>query len=77
MVKATPRPFYPRDWRGTHCIEGCVDSGTGLYSKENFTLTGIRSSAIVQPVGSRYTDYAILVLPCRLYTWKINAYFDT
>ena len=55
-----------------------MGSGAVLESKENFALTSIRSPPpTVQPVQSHYVDCAILVLPYRLYTWKINTYFDT
>jgi hypothetical protein len=26
----TPRPLYPREWRGTYCIEGWVGPTAGL-----------------------------------------------
>jgi hypothetical protein len=30
VVNATPRPLYPRERPGTHCIGGWVGPGTGL-----------------------------------------------
>ena len=30
VVNATPRPLYPRERRGTHCIGGWVHPMTGL-----------------------------------------------
>ena len=51
--------------------------GAGLESKENYALTSIRSPPTIQPIQSRYEDCAILVLPYRLYTRKINTDFDT
>jgi hypothetical protein len=61
VVKATPRPFYPRERPGIHCIADWVGPRTGmdgcgkscpLPSRDSNPLT-------VLPVGNRYTDYAI------------------
>ena len=30
VVKATPRPLYPREWRGNHCIGGWVGLRAGM-----------------------------------------------
>ena len=30
MVNATPRPLYPREWLGVHCIGGWVEPRAGL-----------------------------------------------
>ena len=40
VVNATPRPLYPRERPGTHCIGGWVGLGAGV---ENLAPTGIRS----------------------------------
>jgi hypothetical protein len=50
--------------RGTHWIGGWVDLRAGLDDLEErkfLTLPGLelRPPSIVQPVASRYTDYAI------------------
>jgi hypothetical protein len=33
VVNATPRPLYPREWPGTHCLGGWVGPGSGLAWK--------------------------------------------
>jgi hypothetical protein len=44
VVKATPRPLYPRERPGTHCTGGWVGLTTCLVGCEKFRpLTGIRS----------------------------------
>ena len=50
VVNATPRPLYPRERPGTHCIGGWVGPRAGL--------DGCGKSR-PQPVASRYTDWAI------------------
>jgi len=35
VVNDTPRPFYPRERHGTHCIGGWVGPRAGLDSAEN------------------------------------------
>jgi hypothetical protein len=43
VVNATPRPLYPRERPGTHCIRGRMDPRTGLNRcAENRIPTGIR-----------------------------------
>jgi hypothetical protein len=51
-VKATPRPVYPRDIPGTHCIRGWVGLTAGT---ENLALTGF-DPRTVQHVANSYTD---------------------
>jgi hypothetical protein len=59
VVKATPRPLYPRGNRpGTNFIGGWVGPRTGLDDAENLTPLGFDPRS-VQPVQSRYTHYAI------------------
>ena len=35
VVKATPRPLYPRERPGTHCIGGWVGPRAGLDNNNN------------------------------------------
>jgi hypothetical protein len=59
MVSFTPLPLYPRERAlGTHFIGGWVDPRAGL---DDMDPTGTRTPAplVVQPVASRYTDWAI------------------
>jgi hypothetical protein len=65
VVSFTPQPLYPRGRApGTHWIGGWVDPRTGLEELEKrkfLTLPGYRDSnsdPSVQPVASRYIDYA-------------------
>ena len=59
VVNATPRPFDPRERPGTQCIGGWVGPRAGLNEcgKSRFQ-TGFDPRA-VQPIASRYTDWAI------------------
>ena len=52
---ATPRPLYPREGTGTHCIRGCVGpwagrDGFGNPPPPKYSIPGM---------SNRYTDYAI------------------
>jgi hypothetical protein len=60
VVNATPRPLYPRERTGTHCIGGWF----GRTSK-NSPQKGFDSRS-VQPVASRYT------IIFKLYGSKLN-----
>ena len=42
VVNAMPRPLYPREGPGTHCIGGWVDPRAGLEGAEYLAPTGIR-----------------------------------
>ena len=42
VVNATPRPIYPRERPGTHCIGGWVGPGPVWTGAENLTPTWIR-----------------------------------
>jgi hypothetical protein len=69
VVKLRPGHFTPGERaRGTHWIGGWVDLGAGLDDLENniFDHTGTRTPtpSVVQPVASRYTDYAIPAHSC-------------
>jgi hypothetical protein len=59
VFKATPRPLYPREKPGTHFIGGWVGTRAGLdgCEKSSFPLRFDRRT--VQPVVSRYVDWAI------------------
>ena len=39
MVNAMPRPFYPRQWPGTHCVGGCV-FWEDMQKRKFITTTG-------------------------------------
>jgi len=43
VVNATPRPLYPRERPGTHCIGGWWATGSFWTGAENLVATGIRS----------------------------------
>jgi len=62
VVKATPRPFYPRERPGTHCIGGWVGPRAGLDGGGKISLPPGFDPRTVQPVASRYTDCAIPAL---------------
>ena len=53
VVKATPRPFYPRERPGTHFIGGWVGPWAGLDGCGNSRLH--RDSISGPSVASRYT----------------------
>ena len=60
VVNATPRPLYPRERPGTHCIRGWVGPRPRLDGcGKSRPLPGF-DPRTVQPVPSRYTDCAIL-----------------
>jgi hypothetical protein len=60
-----PGRFIPEEIApGVHWIGGWVEPRAGLYELEErkfFNPTGTRNSnlSVVQPVASRYTDYAV------------------
>jgi hypothetical protein len=64
VVSSTPLPLYPRERvPGTHFVGGWVDPRAGLDHMEKWKFLPHRDSysrpPIVQPVASRYTDWAI------------------
>jgi hypothetical protein len=65
VVSFKPLPFYPRKWApGTNFIGGWVDPRAGLDDMEKwkfFILPGLEIPPllVVQPIASRYTDWAI------------------
>jgi hypothetical protein len=59
VVNATPRPFNPRERPGTHCIGGKVGPQVRSGRVRKISPPLGFDPRIVQPVASRYTDYAI------------------
>ena len=59
VVNATPRPLYPRERRGTHCIRGWVDHKCRSGRVRKITQPPGFDPRTVQPVASLYTNYAI------------------
>ena len=56
VVNATPRPLYPRERPGTHCIGGWVDPSAGLDECGKSRPPPGLGPRTVQPAASRYTD---------------------
>jgi hypothetical protein len=56
VVKATPRPLYPRERHITHCIGGLVGPRAGLDGCGKSRPPLGFDLRTVQPVASRYTD---------------------
>jgi len=63
VVKATPRLLYPREGPGTYCVGGWVGPRAGLYGCGKSRLPPAFYPRTLQPVASRYTDWAILAPP--------------
>jgi hypothetical protein len=61
VVNATPRPLYHRERPGTHCIGGWVGTRSGLEGCGKSRPPPGFDPRTVQPVASRYTDWAIPV----------------
>ena len=59
VVNATPRPLYPRERPGTHCIGSWVGPRTGLDRCGKFRLPPGFNPRTVQSVASHYTDWAV------------------
>jgi hypothetical protein len=59
VVDATLRPLYPRERCGTHCTWGWVGPRTGLDACGKSRPRPGFDPRTVQPVASRYTDWAI------------------
>ena len=62
VVNATSQPLYLRERPGTHCIGGWVALRAGLDGCGKSHPSPDFDPRTVQPVSSRYTDYAIPVL---------------
>jgi len=58
-MHATPRPLYPRERPGTHCIEGWVRPRAGLEGCGKSRSPPGFDPRTVQLVASSYTDCAI------------------
>jgi hypothetical protein len=69
VVNGTPRPLYPRERLGTHFIGGWVGLRAGLDGCGKSRPPPGFDHRAVQPVASRYTDYAIPV-PKKKKNWK-------
>ena len=68
VINATPRPFYPRERPGTHCMGGWV----GRFGQVRKISPPPRfDPRTVQPVASRYIDWAI---PALCIFWKKKFY---
>jgi len=59
VVNSKPRPLYPRERPGTHCIGGWVGPRAGLDGCGKSHSPPDLDPLTVQPVVSRYTDFAI------------------
>jgi len=68
VVNATPRPLYPPERPGTHCIGGWVGPRAGRDGCENLAPPTGFDPQIVQPVASRTGYCKVLgVLSTRLF----------
>jgi hypothetical protein len=63
VVNATPRLLYLRERPGTHCIGGWVGPRAGLDGCGKSRPPPGFDPRTVQPVASRYTDWAIPAHP--------------
>ena len=59
VVNATPRPLYPRENSGTHCIRGWVGPRAALKGMRKRSPQLGFDPPTVQPVASLYADYCI------------------
>ena len=59
VVSTTSRPLYSRERPGTHCVGGWVGLGAGLDGYGKSRPPPGFDPRTVQPVASRYTDWAI------------------
>jgi len=66
VVNATPRPLYPRERSGTHCIGGWVGPRADLDGCGKSRPSPEFDSRTVQLVASCYADYAIPALESKL-----------
>jgi hypothetical protein len=68
VVNATPRPLYPRERPSSHCTG---PQARFLQGRKTSPPPGF-DPRTVQPVASRYTDYAIPVHECDLDSSKMR-----
>jgi hypothetical protein len=74
VVNAKNRPFYPREWPGTHCTGGWVGPRAGLDVLKISPPPGFEPRA-AQLVASRYTGYSI---PAHIWQgWPLNELGET
>jgi len=59
VVNATPRPLYPWERACTHCIGGWMGPRAGLDRCGKSRPPAGFDPRTVQPVASRYTDWAV------------------
>jgi len=68
VVNGTPRPLYPLERPGTHCIGDRVGPRDGLDGHEKFRPHCDSTHRTVQPVASRYSA---LSRPTKRYKFKM------
>ena len=66
VVNDTLLPLYPQERPGTHCVGGWVSLSRSGQVRKISPPPGF-DSRTVQPVASRYTDYAILAHGYRVF----------
>ena len=77
-VSTMPRPLYPRERPDTHCTGGWVGPRAGLDGCGKISPPPGFDPRTVQPVASRYTDWAIaaplflLLLRCDWFFFPFN-----
>ena len=69
VVNTTSRPFYPRERPGTHCIGSWVGPRAGPDGCGKSRLRPGFDPRTIQPVASRYTDWAIPALRSAIYIY--------
>ena len=73
VVNAKPQPLYPRERPGTHCIGGWLGGPQGRSGRVRKILpTPGFDPRTVQPVASRYTDWAIPAHACSFDEIKLS-----
>jgi hypothetical protein len=64
VINATPRQLYPWERSGTHCMGDCTGPRADLDGCGNSRHPLGFDPRTVQPVTSRYTDYAVPAHAC-------------
>ena len=59
VVNTTPRPHYPQEWPGTHCLWGRVGPRAGMDGCRTSRPPPRYDPRTVQPVANRCTDCAV------------------